>query len=131
MTHNLISHTRIFLAILLMLFGISSHAETPLAGTITPAELSQRLKESRAPFILDVRTPEEFSAGHISGALNVPYDQLASRLEEMPKDKSTEIVVYCKSGRRAGIAEKILIEKNYTNVRDLTGHWQSWSALEK
>ena len=75
-----------------------------------------------------VRTPGEYLSGHIKGALNVPHDELERRLGEIPGDISSEIVVYCQSGRRAGIAEKILVEKGYTNIKHLIGHWQNWSA---
>ena len=56
---------------------------------------SSRRKATRL-FVLDVRTPEEFAAGHVPGAVNVPHDQLASRLAEVPKDK--DVVLYCQSG---------------------------------
>ena len=98
---------RTLLLVLLLLFGVSSYAETSLVGAITFSELSERLNESKAPVILDVRTPREYSSGHIKGALNIPYDELERRLGEIPGDKSSEIIVYCQSGRRAGIAEKI------------------------
>lgn len=128
MTHNLTSPPRILLFALLLLSGISCYAETSPVGTITAAELSQRLQESRSPVILDVRTPGEYLSGHIKGALNVPHDELERRLGEIPGDRSSEIVVYCQSGRRAGIAEKILVERGYTDIKHLTGHWQNWSA---
>ena len=129
--HNSILFPRTLLLVLLLLFGISCYAETSLVGAITFSELTQRLHESKAPVILDVRTPREYSSGHIKGALNVPYDELEHRLSEIPGDKSSEIIVYCQSGRRAGIAEKILVEKGYMNIKDLTGHWQNWSAQVK
>ncbi len=131
MAYNLTSSPRILLLALLLLFGITGHAETPSVGTITAAELSQRLQESRAPLILDVRTPGEYLSGHIKGALNVSHDELERRLGELPADRSSEIVVYCQSGRRAAIAEKILVEKGYTNIKDLAGHWQNWNARLK
>jgi phage shock protein E len=131
MTYNLTSSPRILLLALLLLFGIPGHTETPSVGTITATELSQRLQESRAPVILDVRTPGEYLSGHIKGALNVSHDELERRLDELPADRSSEIVVYCQSGRRAAIAEKILVEKGYTNIKDLAGHWQNWNARLK
>lgn len=119
---------RTLLLVLLLLPGITVYAETPSVGVISAADLSQRLQESRAPVILDVRTPREYLSGHIRGALNVSHDELERRLGELPRDKSSEIVVYCQSGRRAAIAEKILVEKGYTNIKDLAGHWQNWST---
>ena len=122
---------RTLLFILLMLFGVACQAETPIVETITPAELAQRLKEPNPPIILDVRTREEYAAGHIDTAVNLPHDELERRLGEIPGDKSSEIVVYCRSGKRARIAEKILVEKGYKNVKDLAGHWQGWSGQGK
>lgn len=73
-----------------------------------------------------MRTPEEFAAGHLPGALNIPHDQLAARLGELGIAPSAEIVVHCHSGRRAAAAEGVLRDAGYANVRDLAGHWESW-----
>jgi phage shock protein E len=119
---------RNILLALLLFFGVTCYAEVPTIGKISSTELSQRLRQSGPPLILDVRTPSEYSSGHIQGAVNISHDQLEQRIDEIPGDKSREIVVYCQSGRRAGIAEKILVEKGYTNIKSLTGHWQNWST---
>jgi rhodanese-related sulfurtransferase len=76
-------------------------------------------------FLLDVRTPEEYAEGHIAGAVNVPYDQLATRLAEVPKDK--DVVLYCRSGRRAGIAADVLAANGYTRLSHLEGDMIAWS----
>lgn len=131
MIHNPFFSSRVLLAALLLLSGMACHAETSAVGTITPAELSQRLKEPNPPIILDVRTRDEYSSGHIDAALNLPHDELERRLDEIPVNKASEIVVYCRSGKRALIAEKILVEKGYTNIKDLAGHWQGWSGQTK
>ena len=131
MTHNSFFLLRALLAALLLLSGLACQAETPAVGTITPAELARRLKEPNPPAVLDVRTREEYAAGHVDTAVNLPHDELERRLGEIPGSKSGEIVVYCRSGKRAGIAEKILVEKGYTNVKDLAGHWQEWSKTAK
>ncbi|MHB0925410.1 MAG: rhodanese-like domain-containing protein [Gallionellaceae bacterium] len=123
--------SRVLLAALLLLSGMACHAETSTVGTITPAELAQRLKEPNPPIILDVRTRDEYSSGHIDTALNLPHDELERRLGEIPGSKSSEIVVYCRSGKRAKVAEKILVEKGYTNIKDMAGHWQGWSSQAK
>ena len=54
-----------------------------------------------SPVILDVRTPEEYAAGHVPGAINIPHDQVRARLAEIDSAKDQPIVVYCRSGRRA------------------------------
>ena len=75
-------------------------------------------------FVLDVRTPQEYAEGHVPGAVNVPHDQLASRLTEVPKDK--DVVLYCKSGRRAGIAADVLAANGYTRLSHLEGDMNAW-----
>jgi len=95
-------------------------------SSISAAALAQRIEAGTAPLILDVRSPEEYSAGHIPGSVNVPHDQLAERLAELDVSPSEEIVVHCQSGRRAGIAEGVLSDAGYTRVRDLDGHMSGW-----
>jgi len=64
--------------------------------------------------LLDVRTPEEFSEGSIENAINIPVDELESRIGEIKNEKP--IVVFCRSGNRSSRAKKILEEKGFTNV---------------
>jgi rhodanese-related sulfurtransferase len=98
------------------------------AAAIAPAELAARISSGTAPVILDVRTPEEFAAGHIPGARNVPVQELGEQLASLNLAPSQEIVVHCEKGGRAATAESLLRERGYENVRDLTGHMQSWRA---
>jgi rhodanese-related sulfurtransferase len=116
-------------AIALVFVAQSCTEATPVKST-SVAELAERIRTGTAPLILDVRTPEEFAAGHVPGAINIPHDQLESRLAELPAELDTEIVVHCKSGRRAGIAEETLSRAGYENLEDLKGHWQAWSAAD-
>ena len=94
--------------------------------SISNAELAAELKKGAAPVILDVRTPEEYRAGHIPGSLNVPLDQLAARLPELGLAKSDEVVVHCERGGRAAQAEALLAKDGYEHVVDLEGHMKGW-----
>jgi rhodanese-related sulfurtransferase len=96
------------------------------AKTIAPAALAQRIAAGDAPVVLDVRTPEEYAAGHIPGAVNIPHDQLRDRVAELGADPGAEIVVHCQSGRRASMAEDVLHGAGFTNVVDLEGHMAAW-----
>jgi len=96
-------------------------------GPIAAQDLAKRIGSGSAPVVLDVRSPEEYAAGHIPGAINIPHSELATRLAEIPGAKSTEIVVHCQAGGRAATAEKILVQEGYTDVRDLQGHFGGWS----
>jgi rhodanese-related sulfurtransferase len=95
-------------------------------ATIAQEELLERLEGDAAPLVLDVRTPGEFSRGHVPGAVNVPHDALAGRLSELGPSREREIVVYCESGRRAGLAEETLREAGFTEVRQLEGSMSAW-----
>ena len=80
---------------------------------------------SEGAVLLDVRTPGEFAAGHLDGAVNVPVDELESRMPEIDKlaggDKNRPIVVYCQAGGRAGRAKQKLVDAGHPQVTNLGG----------
>ena len=80
-------------------------------------------------FFLDVRTPEEFEEGSISGSVNIEVDQLRQRLSEINVSKDTPIVVNCYVGLRAYLAIMILKNHGYTNLYNLSGGYRTYSAL--
>jgi phage shock protein E len=75
-------------------------------------------------FLLDVRTPAEFADGHIDGAVNIPVQQLAQRMDELPGEQHP-IVLYCRSGKRSGTAARMLRRNGYRNLHDL-GAMTAW-----
>ncbi len=119
-----------FIAMLVLLGACSSKHEEGAQRTIAAPELAARLGAGSPPLIVDVRSAEEYSLGHIPGAINIPHDELSGRIAELYAYKSDEIVVHCQSGRRAQLAEAVLAANGFSNVRDLNGHWQAWQALE-
>ena len=98
------------------------------ADDIAADEVQRQIEEGAPPFILDVRTAEEYAEGHLPGAVNISHDQLGDRLDELDIDLGAMVVVYCGSGRRAGIAQELLGGAGFTNLRDLEGHWREWKA---
>jgi phage shock protein E len=95
-------------------------------GDITVIELEQRITTNSAPLILDVRSADEYSAGHLPGATNIPHTEIPNRLAELPADRETEIVVHCHSGRRAAAAQTSLEEAGFSNIRHLDGDFVGW-----
>ncbi len=85
---------------------------------------SARARVAAGARLLDVRTPEEFDAGHIEGAVNLPIDVLPGRIGELGPP-STPIVVYCRSGRRSADAVVRLRAAGFTDVLDL-GPMTAW-----
>ncbi|MGI6586555.1 MAG: FAD-dependent oxidoreductase [Lutisporaceae bacterium] len=80
-------------------------------------------------FILDVREPSEYQQGHIPNAVNIPLEQLRSRLKEIPGDK--DIIVNCRVGQRSYIGARILMQNGFNNVRNLSGGYKTYSAVEE
>jgi rhodanese-related sulfurtransferase len=70
---------------------------------------------NKAPFIVDVRTPPEFAAGHYPGAVNIPLNEIFERLGEFGH-KDRKIIVYCRSGSRSAFAKRILEQSKFSNV---------------
>ena len=79
---------------------------------------SQALLAGEAHYI-DVRTAEEYAAGHVSVAVNIPHGDIAGRISEITEDKDAQIYVYCRSGNRSGQAQKVLQEMGFTQVENL------------
>jgi phage shock protein E len=112
------------------LFAVLLGLALPMAAiagkpAVSPAVLDELSRRQDAPLLLDVRTPEEFAAGHVPGAVNIPHDQVAKRLSEI--DDGRWVLVYCQSGRRAGIAEGVLADAGF-DVRQIEGSWARWKA---
>jgi len=77
-------------------------------------------------YLLDVREPEEWTAGHAPDAHHMPMMEVPVRMAEVPTD--TEVVVVCRSGGRSGQVVSYLMGNGWDNVRNLDGGMQSWAA---
>lgn len=96
---------------------IATNVLTGLTRLVYPDELP----ETALP--LDVRTPSEFNAGTIPGAVNVPLDELRDRLDEL--DRSRPIIAFCQVGKRGYVAERILRQRGF-DVFNLSGGFSTW-----
>jgi rhodanese-related sulfurtransferase len=113
----------LFLSILFI--ALTARAED-LAASISPQDLSRKMKDGTAPLIVDVRTPQEFAAGHIPGALNIPHDQIGRHLDEMKSDRG--VALYCMVGPRARLGEQKLLEAGIERVLHIDGGFSAWKA---
>ena len=75
--------------------------------------------ESANPLIIDVRTEAEWNSGHIEGAVLIPYEQIGERIGAVAPDKTRRIYLYCRTGRRAKIAQEVLDKLGYKDVINL------------
>ena len=88
---------------------------------ISMDEAVKTMKDEENYIILDVRRPDEYSEGHIPGAINVPNEEIGSaEIAELP-DKSQLILVYCRSGRRSKEASEKLVKLGYTGIVEFGG----------
>ena len=88
---------------------------------ITAEQAKARMDSGDAIIILDVRTQEEFDAGHIAGAILIPNETILDEQPELLPDLDAEILVYCRSGNRSAQSANKLLAIGYTNVYDFGG----------
>ena len=107
----------------LMLGGcaVISDDQTNTYRQITMDEAVNMMAQETGYIILDVRRPDEFAAGHIPNAINVPNETISTaEIPELP-DKDQLIMVYCRSGRRSKEASEKLVKLGYTNIVEFGG----------
>ena len=92
---------------------------------VSPQEAISMMESEEDYIILDVRTPEEFDAGHIPNAINLPNESISSAPTELLPNKDQLILVYCRSGNRSKQASGKLAKLGYTNIVEFGGinHW--------
>jgi rhodanese-related sulfurtransferase len=88
---------------------------------ITAQEAKKIMDSQEGYVILDTRTQEEYDAGHIPGAILIPYDEILEKAENVLTDKNQLILVYCRSGRRSKLAAEDLVKLGYTNIKEFGG----------
>ena len=96
---------------------------TTLADSVD-VDTVHAIKDNPGVFLLDVREPDEYAAGHIPGITLIPMGEVAARLAELPRDK--EIIVTCRTGNRSGQVADLLREQGFTNVHNMSGGIVAW-----
>ena len=112
------------LLISLSLFGLTACQDGGNNATyeqITPQQAKEIMDTEQEYIIIDARTEEEFTEGHIENAILIPEYEIKDRAEKELPDKDALILVYCRSGRRSKIASEELVKLGYTNVKEFGG----------
>lgn len=99
-------------------------AENILLNKMSPFYWDQIEQLTKNDILIDVRTPKEFHEGSITNAMNIPVDELRHRLNELDKDKN--IYVFCGVGQRGYLAQRILVQNGFNQVKNLSGGYTSW-----
>ena len=97
----------------------------PVFGPQIPSVTADQVDSGA--YLLDVREPDEWTAGHAPGAHHVPMMEIPARMSELPTD--ADVVVVCRSGGRSGQVVSYLVGNGWDNVRNLDGGMQSWAAI--
>jgi len=122
--HPVLAGAAVLVAVLAVIFEIRSRAANFRA--IGPQDAIRLMNQNA--LVLDVRSPEAFAAGHLTGARNLPLDQLAKASETFKKYKEKPIVVYCDTGAASGPAARKLTELGFTKAVNLRGGLTAWRA---
>jgi phage shock protein E len=119
--------------VIAIVFGVwvtaAAFAEDPeptKVPSMSAAELHAQRESKVAPVVIDVRTPEEYASGHIPGAVNIPFDQVARRIAEI--DAPHGVALYCMVGPRARKGESALLAAGYEKIFHLEGGLAAWQA---
>ena len=107
---------------------ITANAQRGLSDGISPVTLFEELKSDTPPVIIDVRTAREYRDGHLETAINIPLDEIRERLDEVPQNQP--VVVHCQAGYRSYVAQQILQNHGWMNVRNLYGGYAFASRVQ-
>lgn len=125
---RVLSLTSLFFCLTLtaMLWSAPSGAQqVSVLDTTTLLDLQSRIADL---VILDVRSPEEYRAGHVAGAINLPYEQIPGGLQNIVIETSQPVVAYCQSGARAAVALQALHQAGFSKLGYLQGDFPAWKA---
>lgn len=115
----------IIVIVILALFTACAKSKTAQYHKITAADGKKRMDENTDVIMVDVRSQEEYEAGHIKGAILIPLDTISGTQPEQLPNLDDEILVYCRSGRRSSKASGKLANMGYTQIYDMGGI-QDW-----
>lgn len=118
----------IFTALLISAFSSCSNAQE---AQVSPGEFEAMIETLKDEQLVDVRTPEEFSEGHLEGAINIDYRDSTFAAKVQALDKSRPVMVYCASGRRSAAAAAHLKGQGFKAVYDMRGGIRDWTADKK
>lgn len=114
------------LSILTMLIAVGCRAD--VGDKVNSIQANELLQSEQEIVVLDVRTPREYEAGHVAGAVNIDVTsaEFASKISEL--DKDTKYLIYCRTNRRSGRAIQVMEVAGFTNLVQMTDGFAGWSA---
>ena len=119
------------IAAILLSLGLSACSAAPSGSSLVPASADSLIRaEAKDPSfrLVDVRTPEEFAAGHLQGAALVDFKSADFEAEIGKLPREAKVLIYCRSGHRSGLAMQRMRALGFRDVRDIGGGINAWSA---
>ncbi|MBT3428186.1 MAG: rhodanese-like domain-containing protein [Gammaproteobacteria bacterium] len=110
------------------LVGALFFTESRKGGASIGTQMLVQLVNKSDALVVDLRDSNEFSSGHIAGALNIPFSSLEKRIRDVEKYKEKPIVLVCKMGTHSSSAGKKLIAEGYQDIRRLSGGMTEWAS---
>lgn len=98
------------------------------AGVVDASALAAEMAGPKRPFVLDVRSREEFERAHVPGSRNVPVHEMARRPRDLPASKVSRVLVVADPGKRTEAAANWLVLMGYVDVAVLEGGFPSWTG---
>lgn len=121
---------KIGLAILLAVFTVTACTEAPEKQEKVVLVTPEKISDLKVVTIIDVRTPEEFSEGHINGARNIDFHSPDFEKQVEALDKNGSVLVYCQAGGRSAQAADHLMKTGFVQVYDLRGGFEAYQETE-
>jgi len=95
---------------------------------VSAAQVKADLDAGKKFILLDVRSKEEFDAGHLPNAMNVSRGLLEFKIGQAIPDKNANIILYCRTGARSALATQVLNEMGYVNAKNMAGAFKAWGT---
>lgn len=115
------------LVLIVMLLGNEMTRGLQKFRNLTAVELARLIGRDDV-VLIDVREPDEFRGEHIKGAHHIPLGSIPSKLAELEKHKTKQVLLYCRSGNRSSAAANMMVKAGFTNVGHLAGGIMAWKA---
>ncbi len=115
-----------YLAAALMLALALAQAAGLRSPGIDPQALHERLAEPLPPLVIDVRSPDDYSSGHVPGAVNLPAPTVTRHLDQIRQEPA--VVLYCNDQRFTAVAEQLLLKSKVKGFAHLEGGLTAWKA---
>jgi len=120
--------TKMILPVLVLFLASFATVEAQNKIQVNSKEVKELLKKNKDLIIIDVRTPNEFNAGHLKGALNIDVNQYDATSKIDKLNRNARYIVYCRTSNRSGMAVQYMMQKGFKTVYQMMDGFPGWAA---